>query len=69
MFRRAWNLYYDGFRTMPRWARTLWMIVILKILVMFLVFKLIFMPNFLNSRYSTDEEKSSYVLEELTTKH
>jgi len=44
------------------------MIVIAKLLVMFIVFKLLLMPNYLNSHYETDEEKSNHVFDNLTTK-
>lgn len=68
MWKRIWDLYYDGFRRMPRWGKILWMIVIAKLLVMFIVFKMILMPNYLNHNYTTDEEKSNHVFYELTTK-
>ena len=68
MLRKAWALYYDGFRSMPRWGRTLWLIIIIKLCIMFLVFKLWLMPNYLNSHYDSAEERSNHVFEELTTK-
>lgn len=68
MLKKAWNLYYEGFKYMPRWGRTLWLIVIIKLSIMFLVFKLWLMPNFLNSHYDSAEEKSDHVFKELTTK-
>ena len=68
MLRKAWDLYYDGFRNMPRRGRTLWLIIIIKLCIMFLVFKLWLMPNYLNSHYDSAEEKSNHVFEELTTK-
>ena len=68
MLRKAWDLYYDGFRSMPRWGRTLWLIIINKLCIMFLVFKLWLMPNYLNSHYDSAEERSNHVFEELTTK-
>ena len=68
MLRYIKSIYYDGFRTMPRWGKILCMIVIAKLLVMFIVFKLLLMPNYLNSHYETDEEKSNHVFDNLTTK-
>ena len=68
MLRRSWMLYYDGLRNMPRWARILCIIIVCKLLIMFLVLKLCFMPNYLNTHYTTDEEKSNHVLNELITK-
>lgn len=68
MLKRIWNLYYDGFRTMPQWARILWVIIVVKVIIMFVVFKSFLMPNYLNTHYTTDEEKSNHVLNELTNK-
>ena len=68
MLRKAWDLYYDGFRNRRRWGRTVWLIIIIKLCIMFLVFKLWLMPNYLNSHYDSAEEKSNHVFEELTTK-
>lgn len=68
MYKYIRDIYYDGFRTMPRWGKILCIIVITKVLIMFVVFKLLLMPNYLNSQYTTDEEKSEHVLNNLITK-
>ena len=68
MLKKVWDLYYDGFKNMPRWGRTLWLIIIIKQSIMFLVFKFWLMPNFLNSNYDRAQEKSDHVFKELTTK-
>lgn len=68
MLKCLWSIYYDGFRLMPRWGRILIIIVLAKLFIMFVVFKLLLMPNYLNTQYTTDEEKSNSVLETLTTK-
>jgi hypothetical protein len=65
---KIWRLYRDGFRDMPAWGRRLWVIVLIKLCIMFLVFKLFLMPNYLNSRYDTFQEKSDHVFEQLITK-
>lgn len=69
MLKRTWALYYNGFREMPQWGRILWTIILIKLFIMFIIFKLLLMPNYLNSRYDSTEEKSNHVLNELTTKH
>lgn len=46
---RVWNFYIEGFKSMTL-GRTLWLIILLKLFVMFFVLKLFFFPNFLNSR-------------------
>ncbi|NCC09448.1 MAG: DUF4492 domain-containing protein [Bacteroidia bacterium] len=58
-----YRFYVDGFRSMTL-GRTLWLIILLKLFVMFFILKLFFFPNFLKS-HSTDEGKSDYVGSEL----
>ena len=45
---RIFHLYYDGFRTMTL-GRTLWTIILIKLAIIFLVLKLFFFPNYINS--------------------
>lgn len=59
------DLYIDGFRNMTV-GKTLWGIIILKLAIIFLVFKLFFFPDFLGSRYDDDEDKARAVARELT---
>ena len=51
---------------MPSWGKKAWIIILLKLFIMFFVLKLFFFPNFLNSRFDNDKEKGEYVLEQLT---
>jgi hypothetical protein len=46
-------------------GKKLWAIIFIKLIVMFLFFKLFFFPNYLNSNFKTSEEKSQHVLEQL----
>ena len=68
MLKRIWSLYYDGFSHLPRWAKIVLAIVAVKLFIMFVVFKMLLMPNYLNSQYTTDKDKSNHVLNELTSK-
>ena len=65
IFLRVFNFYYEGFRGMTI-GRTLWLIILIKLFVMFVVLKLFFFPNFLKSNFETDEQRGDYVLEQLT---
>lgn len=56
--------YKDGFKSMTI-GRTLWVIVLIKLFIMFAILKVFFFPNFLNSKFETDEEKAGYVSSEL----
>jgi len=60
-------MYIDGFKNLT-WGKPLWIIILVKLFIMFAILKVFFFPNLLNSRFHTDEEKSEYVSKELTKK-
>jgi len=61
------HFYYDGFVQMTV-GKKLWLIILIKLFIIFIVFKLFFFPNFLNQKFDNQEAKSNYVIEELTKK-
>ncbi len=62
LVKRIWNLYYDGFRSMTI-GRTLWAIIIIKLLVIFVVLKLFFFPNYIKEHAHDNE--AEFVANEL----
>lgn len=62
---RVYGFYRDGFKQMTL-GKTLWKIIIVKLVVMFAVLKLFFFPNFLNTNFATDKQRADYVLEQIT---
>ena len=58
-----WNFYVEGFRSMTL-GRTLWLIILVKLFIMFFILRLFFSPNFLSSQ-PTDKDKGEYVAGEL----
>lgn len=64
----VFRFYYEGFRDMPQWGRRVWLIILVKLFIMFAVLRLLFFPNYLGSRFDTAEEKSNHVLEQLIKK-
>jgi hypothetical protein len=62
---RAFRLYYEGFRNMTL-GRTLWKIILIKLIIMFGILKLFFFSDFLNTQFSTDTERADHVLEQIT---
>jgi len=62
---RAFHLYYDGFRSMTV-GKTLWLIIAIKLFIFFVIIKLLFFPDFLNSKCDNEQEKSEYVRHQLT---
>jgi ABC-type dipeptide/oligopeptide/nickel transport system permease subunit len=65
-FKSIFKFYYDGFREMDLWGRQLWLIIIVKLFIMFFILKLFFFPDKLKQDFDTDEQRSEYVLEQLT---
>ena len=59
--RRAADLYIDGFRSMTV-GRSLWALILIKLALLFLVFKLFFFPDLLSRDYSTDAVRSELIV-------
>jgi hypothetical protein len=59
------DFYIQGFRRMTV-GRTLWKVIIIKLIIMFGVLKLFFFQDFLGTRFSTDQQRADYVLEQIT---
>lgn len=57
------RLYVDGFKEMT-WGKTLWVIILVKLFIMFAILKVFFFPNLLRSEYDTDKERSEHVSKE-----
>ncbi|MDR0895365.1 MAG: DUF4492 domain-containing protein [Prevotellaceae bacterium] len=60
--RSIWRFYVDGFRSMTL-GRTLWLIILVKLFIMFFILRLFFFPNYLNTH--ADGDKEEYVRNEL----
>lgn len=60
---RVFDLYYDGFRHMTL-GRTLWAVILVKLVIIFVVLKLFFFPNFIG-QHAEDGEEASFVAGEL----
>jgi predicted lactoylglutathione lyase len=65
-FQKIFNFYSDGFKNMPKWGKQAWVIIILKGIIIFIVIKFVFFPNYLKKNFDTDEQRSEHVLNQLT---
>lgn len=63
--RKIVTLYTDGFRSMTV-GRSLWLMIIIKIVILFAVLKVFFFPDLLGSGYDTDEQRAEAVRSSLT---
>ena len=57
VFLRIWRFYYEGFRSMTI-GKTLWLIVIVKLFIMFVILRLFFFQPVLKG---SDEQKADKV--------
>lgn len=65
--RKIWQFYYDGFREMTI-GRTLWLIILVKLFVIFVVIKMLFFPNILSRDFDNDKDRADHVRNELTNR-
>ena len=60
---RVFDLYYDGFRSMTL-GKTLWLVILIKLFIMFFVLKLFFFPNFIKE-HSKGGDEAKFVEKEM----
>lgn len=60
---QAYHLYYDGFRSMTL-GKTLWTVILIKLVIIFAVLKVFFFPNFIHSKVDKGQE-SEFVSEQV----
>ncbi len=65
MVRRIYDFYLEGFRSMTT-GRTLWKIVIIKLIIMFGVLKIFFFPDYLHTNFTSDRQRADHVLDSIT---
>jgi hypothetical protein len=55
------TFYTDGFRDMSSWGRKVWLIIIIKLVIIFVVLRVFFFQDFLGRKYDNDSQRSEYV--------
>ncbi len=65
LIKRIFLFYYEGFKDMTV-GKKLWVIIFIKLFIMFAILKIFFFPDFLKSNFNTDKERSEYVINQLT---
>lgn len=67
VLKRVFGFYSEGFSNLPRWGKQVWLVILVKLFIMFFVLKLFFFPNFLKTNFKTDQDRGNHVLENLTS--
>ena len=66
IFLRIWKFYISGFKDMSNWGKQVWLIILIKLFIMFVILRIFFFPDFLKTNFNSDKERSEHVLEILT---
>lgn len=65
LLNRLFLFYYEGFMNMSLWGRKVWIIIIIKLFIMFVILKIFFFQDFLKKKYDNDKQRSEYVIDQL----
>jgi hypothetical protein len=61
---KFFKMYAEGVKNMT-WGKTLWILVGIKLFIMFAILKVFLFPNFLKGVADTDEKRAEYVANQL----
>jgi hypothetical protein len=53
---------------MNRLGKRLWLIILIKLFIMFVLLKIFFFQDFLTSKFENDKQKSDYIINIITKK-
>lgn len=65
MFKKIFRFYVEGFRDMT-WGKSLWLLILIKLFLIFFIMKFFFFSDTIENKYKTDEEVGMQVLENIT---
>jgi len=67
-FKKIIRFYYDGFSGLSDWGKKVWIIILIKLFIIFFVLKLFFFPDVLKKNFTDQTERSRYIRELLLSK-
>ena len=66
MINRIAQFYINGFKSLEKLGIKLWIVILLKFFIIFVILKIFFFPNFLDNKFDNDKEKSDYIIKQIT---
>jgi len=66
MIKRIVKFYVDGFKNLEKFGIKLWVIILIKLFIMFVILKVFFFQDFLNNKFDNDKDKSEYIIDQIT---
>jgi hypothetical protein len=64
--KRMINFYIEGFKNLQSHGIKLWIIIMIKLFIIFFILKVFFFRDFLDTKFDNNTDKSNYVIEQLT---
>jgi len=64
VFYKVFRFYYEGFRDMTV-GKKLWIIILVKLIILFAILRVFFFPDILKENFGNDEDRGDYVIEQL----
>jgi hypothetical protein len=65
IIKKVFLFYYEGIRYSST-GRKLFLVIAIKLFIMFIILKVFFFHDFLKSNFSNDNDRGNYVIEQLT---
>jgi len=65
ILKKIFNFYLEGFRDMSPRGKKLWLIILIKLFIMFAILKVFFFPNILKDNFKTDCERIEHIERQL----
>jgi len=62
---KVFNFYYEGFRSMTI-GKKLWIIILIKLFIMFVILRLFFFPDILKENFKNDKDRGDFVIDQLS---
>lgn len=60
-----YSIYVDGFRSIGITGKSLLVVLAIKLIIMFVILKIFFFPDFLKSRFGNDRDRSDHVINQI----
>jgi len=65
ILKSIFNFYVDGFKEMTPRGKKLWVIILIKLFIMFAILKYFFFPDILKDNFKTDQERIHHIEQQL----
>jgi hypothetical protein len=60
------KFYINGFKNLEKLGVRLWVVILIKLFIMFAILKIFFFQDFLDNKFDNDKDKSEYIFEQIT---